>query len=454
MEKYSIKCGKYMMKNSVYSMVEPKDDKVVKRFITLFEQVDKKNIVIESTYGILNEFLNKDDYPTVYQLMHKLFINNCLDTYLTKFTSDTISQIKNILKTNNFKQFCEWYIHNHRWINTFNHDINNNNKDIQYLINKIFPQSGPRVHINKMIFDNPFVSLDVQRLVEINKLEYACHTSGKITVWIYNTIDNKEKINVKRLFKIIISMFELANRKPKIHINIFNSNLKKYLGNNGSTVCPIHVNSGSTLKDEFINLWRSEELEKVLIHELIHFLTLDFNFFNRGYNTTEKYVANRFNVDGEIFINEAFTEAVGVLIHTAWVAHELGGNMDLCWKLLNLEINFSLFQCSKILKHFGFTNINQLLEKNGDNKIKQQSDIFSYFFVKTALLYNIENFLSFLETNISFNNRFKDFIKLVSSSLEQETFINDVNDYINIIKTDKTFIMATMRMTCIQLSST
>ena len=77
-------------------------------------------------------------------------------------------------------------------------------------------------------------------------------------------------IFIRVIFDIISIMRSLSDNNGHILINIWNTHHKKYLPKHCNRLEPENINSGATLPGHYINLWRMEELYKVLIHELIH----------------------------------------------------------------------------------------------------------------------------------------------------------------------------------------
>ena len=66
--------------------------------------------------------------------------------------------------------------------------------------------------------------------------------------------------------------------------------------------------------------------------------------------------------------------------------------------MLEYETQFNLFQCAKILLFYGFKNVDEFFQKYDNlNRFKQNTNVFSYFFIKSALLMNFTEVLNFLE---------------------------------------------------------
>ena len=55
-------------------------------------------------------------------------------------------------------------------------------------------------------------------------------------------------------------------------------------------MCSDNINSGSTYVGSEITIWRSEELYKVLFHELIHYFKLDYRHNADQYKEIDKLV--------------------------------------------------------------------------------------------------------------------------------------------------------------------
>ena len=280
---------------------------------------------------------------------------------------------------------------------------------------------------------NRFVSFDILLDVEKNLNKVSIYNSNNINI----TIIHKNKINkklIKNIFNRIYLMIELSDKQisQEINIVIFLSNNKKKI-NNG-IVGSLNANSGST--SFFMNhyseivIWRKEELQKVLLHELIHLLFLDYKF------EIENNVKSIFNINKNtnILLNEAYTETFANLINIIIVSIENKKDLQ---NLLETEIHFSLFQTSKILKHYKFKCIKDCKKgfiKTKENEIKlfeQNTSIFSYYIVKSMFLYNYNLFIKYLVNyNIDLfkTSSNKNFLnKLLQKCLLNESYINEIN---------------------------
>ena len=118
---------------------------------------------------------------------------------------------------------------------------------------------------------------------------------------------------------------------------------------------------------------------------------------------------------------------------------------------------FSLFQLAKILLFYNFYKIDDFIKPyDGNNNFKQSTPVFSYFFVKCALLFNISKFSNFLKKNcrfFEFNTNEEVYVKLILECCKDKKFLNEIQKYMDYIKNNKIplFIKKTLRMTCVEL---
>lgn len=157
-----------------------------------------------------------------------------------------------------------------------------------------------------------------------------------------------------------------------------------------------------------IHIFREEEWFKVLIHESFHNLNLDFSKYDHGYS--DIYVQSLFPNRKDIRFYESYCEIWALLFHSLFYSLEHNTPLN---KILSDELNFSFFQCAKILDHFNmkytdfYTNSNKAILKRSD--YKENTPILSYYFFKTIFLYHINDFLEWCSTE---NNKSIRFSKL------------------------------------------
>jgi len=137
-------------------------------------------------------------------------------------------------------------------------------------------------------------------------------------------------------------------------------------------------------------------------------------------------------------------------------------NYKLFADFLVYEITFSLFQTAKILLHYGFESAEDFIRPYNKNKsveFKQNTSVFSYFFVKTGLLFSISKFTDFLKRYTEYFYITKKPIaaiaykRLIIDCCINKEYIQALNHFITFIKKNKipAFLRDTLRMTCIEV---
>ena len=292
-----------------------------------------------------------------------------------------------------------------------------------------------------LIEQNIFIGDSVTKVIENNKMVYLKILYKNTKIHLFSPIKKNDTQfpNFTRLFHIIDIMRIISKKTDYLTLFLIYTSLEKHLAIDG-VLNSEHINSGSCYKSEetnFIVIWRKEEFEKVLIHELIHFFNIDFIKL-----IGNDYFKNNFGINN-INVNEAYTDSLAVIIHTLFVSYHL--NINYLY-LLNLEINFVMNQAGKILNYY---NANSLYDSK--DKIKQKS-VFPYFIVKSALLFSLTYFIDFVKHNIYFNDRYTEFMTLIDKSFNEIIFQKTLIYYINLNKKYiHSFINNTTRMTFLQL---
>lgn len=171
--------------------------------------------------------------------------------------------------------------------------------------------------------------------------------------------------------------------------------LKQYHGNIGerynynvfnNPISTITVNSGVSVSNgrRYITIWRKEEYEKVLIHELIHIYNLEKGqqFSPISVNTSNVYPHHT---------KELFTELQTWYLY---IMYRLSQKQYGCTieDMLNYERIHSILNVHKIFKHYKINDISKfLVVKNNENyMINTQSSVIYYYIFKTFILSEID----------------------------------------------------------------
>ena len=159
-----------------------------------------------------------------------------------------------------------------------------------------------------------------------------------------------------------------------------------------------HVNSGLSdicRHNSEIIIYRKEEWFKVFIHETIHAFNLHFSLEMNEFINLKLNSFYNLNIDYCAF--ESYCEFWALLWNSMFHAYIKTKSYDAFFNKLNfiynIECEFTDNQCKKISNHIGF---NDSFYKN---KYKENTPVFSYFFLKRCLLLNINNFINFCNDN-------------------------------------------------------
>lgn len=382
----------------------------------------------------------------------------------------------NLLYDNNEIDDVIFFIENLDNINKINYNIwfnLNGRKLVEFICNQFLDKRLPQDILNKFnnicpnIF-NQFISLEIQFYCE-NKINIKhslviMNNNSKINLTLYYPKNYKlDKLFLNKLIYRSFILSEVNDIHKTLNINLWLTNFKKEFTSHYKTLGPKEINSGSSggISDS-IDIWRLEELPKVLMHEIYHNLDLDSKMYQ--YSDLVNFIKKTSDIgsDTKILINEAVTEISAILTNSIISTLEIYKNKDDSFlyskflDFLELERRYSIFQVSKILLHFGYDNAKDFFTPNKKKFLfKQTTSVFSYFIVKTAILFNLDVYLDFMLKN--FRNLKVDLNKkrnletLILELIYDELFILKINNTMKIIK-NKDFspsIKNTLRMSCV-----
>jgi hypothetical protein len=284
---------------------------------------------------------------------------------------------------------------------------------------------------------------------------------------------------------IIIWLYILNQHASKscvdsLVIFLYFTSLKKKLPNsNISILDEIHVNTAFTTtcpKDSEIVIFRSEEWYKVLIHESFHNFALDFSDMNNS--EAHKCILGIFKVTSEVNLYEAYTEfwaeIMNALLCSFFSLKEKTDINEFIFNsefFINFEITYSFFQLVKTLNFMGLS-YKDLYLNNSNSKIvrdtlyKENTNVLSYYVIKTVLINNYQGFLFWCKTNnfsilqfkktISNQNEFCKFIEknyksvsMLDGVLNTQKFLNKTYNQRKSINLN--YILTNLRMSICEL---
>lgn len=320
--------------------------------------------------------------------------------------------------------------------------VDNNNKD-NYR-NYFFPKN----------LKKELENYNYKKKIELNFNNYS------LVLYVMAKNVNHFKQNLRNLIFLALNATAINYTNCKIDnltyfITLYEEGKELIRNKKSKIINPDEINSGSTWAIGFkpINIWRSEELVKVGIHELIHCLKFDIK--NYPPEQLKRYYRNfcinstscgsdNLNCKHQIFPNEAYTEAVAEIYNCMFKAmnkytddksfidnnkYSINISFDNYQKFKKTTINsiynntlknikneilFGMFQISKIIEYFEFKYFDDFMrdyvvlfftenppidDKTTCSKVlTQNTNVFSYFFLRVGILYSLNYFFNMLET--------------------------------------------------------
>ena len=288
-------------------------------------------------------------------------------------------------------------------------------KSRSYEINKTNIKKKINTIVEKYLRSTKYIDETIITYITTNDnckiVTYENVIKGK--TYVFDFIIYTNKISIKKLDLVVESMLlflqvliaisnnELRNGQ---HVTFFLTPFQKKLNSNNYIILGAkNVNSGFTypgLESGITFIYRMEEFFKVFVHESIHYYGIDKSL-HKDFNSNANYnkFLDLFSISNKNFnaigINEAITEFWTFIIYLCVISYKKDINIsDFISKferLYKLELIHLIFQLVKILNYNKLT-YNQFISKS-NTQYNESSHIFSYYIVKTLLVYNHEELL-------------------------------------------------------------
>lgn len=207
---------------------------------------------------------------------------------------------------------------------------------------------------------------------------------------------------------LIASNFAPRECSNIVDVNLYLTEAKKVLPVKVQEyVDEVHANTAFTTScasRTAINLFRLEEWFKVFIHETFHNLGLDFS--NYPCEIANAEILQAFRINSEVRLYETYCEMWAEIMNI--VVRNVAKHMRMSPENvvkhvehdLRMERAFSLFQTIKLLRHFkmkysDFVNHDVAIR----DKYRERTEVFSYFILKSVLMFNYGKFVEWCIIN-------------------------------------------------------
>tara|TARA_B000000475_G_C15982213_1_gene441474 strand:+ start:538 stop:1566 length:1029 start_codon:yes stop_codon:yes gene_type:complete len=253
------------------------------------------------------------------------------------------------------------------------------------------------------IESGPFISNKIYDYIKDNlKYEHFCYFDYKnirINLKLYYKKRNNDiLVLVNKIITRIIFMMNITNTYKDVYLEIYDTPFKKELPCFNEDVCGKklnceNVNTGYSWSNNIV-IYRSEELLKLIIHEIIHLLDIDIKYEEA--NLFKKF-ADMFCVSKiNLLINESYVETWAIILDIylkLWEMNEL--NYDKFDYYLKKTRLFNLGQCAKICIYYNIYKYEDLFKEKRKclKNLNDTSNVFSYHILKLVNLYNLDEFI-------------------------------------------------------------
>jgi hypothetical protein len=218
-----------------------------------------------------------------------------------------------------------------------------------------------------------------------------------------NTTNAQRKKRVNRIYKLLYFIISHSKMNLKtLKITLFFNKSDKKITKKYETLSPKHINTAVTYAcatNGEIFLYRNEEWFKVLAHELMHSLCLDFSGLD--IKDLKDNFKKLFKLNSNYEISESYAEFWATIINVLFLSYDITSSYksfkENVAMMLDIEKIFSLYQVTKILKYMKIDGYENLIDRH--RLYEEKTNVFAYYIVKTILLYHYDDFLSFCHEN-------------------------------------------------------
>jgi len=297
---------------------------------------------------------------------------------------------------------------------------------------RIYEETFTKAQARSWQFSRQFMPEQVQSVIRNEHLrcfKITATLEEGVTFSVYWFVNNskKSKLGVDdKLLHALASMITMSQYstcslgKKQVVLRMFDTDIRKFFPEGGQTIGPEHVNSAYTTPCRYsesstleIVIFRNEEWQKVLFHELMHTYSLDIGLDT---NYIKKSLSKIFGgLDCKFNLTEAYCEFWARAIWTMISSRETN---DQQISLLMQQQKWAIKQASNVL----------LRMSHRSNSCNERTSAFSYYVITGFLLSAFPTVIEWCERNceqlISFPNTqqgIRGFLQLIDDIVHSDT---------------------------------
>jgi hypothetical protein len=284
--------------------------------------------------------------------------------------------------------------------------------DIQPLFNKNMKDASinktKKIHINNPIdLNSYFISNNYVPIINqfFTNKETITYNNGRNTILINLFTTTNKEYNIWNnndydiLYLNVIMMLSLMDyvktTNNKVIIHFYPTKFKKEW--NERNLTPEVINSGFTShgKDKYILIYRKEEYNRLLLHELIHYLLLDSAMDNKIWSSTHMKISLDYNIFNHINLFETYTDTWAIILLII-MTHIIEPKLSLK-SLLKKEKEHILCMVQQLLYQLSIPDIDSI----SIHTWVQHTSALSYYVFKYGTL-NMDDFITKYPIGIKF----------------------------------------------------
>jgi hypothetical protein len=351
---------KYLIKNFIkYWNIN--EQKINQLFYILINKLSVNEVVVKNPSKEIRWKPIKHQYPFIYNE----YINKSNNIITYEEFKESYHKREIMIDNFNFKQYFDKYIYN----NTHEY-------------NEIY-----KPYYNLEI--GQFSSLDIKLYVENNINSLDIYNWNFLDLYFFSSnIDNSTKKHIIQLIYQISKWLYDINPLYKITLYYFDTPLEKKISDSVDIkyLSSNNVNSGVSSSNKFIMIWRREEISKVLIHELIHYLEIDMKY-NDKLDLIIKHKLGTLDYH-PVIVNECLTEILAQFFHSIYMSYSISNHQitkdifKIFKTIYQYELIFSWYQFAQIMNYY---MIDKYTIQHLMTKFHQSSNVYSYYILKCIL---------------------------------------------------------------------
>jgi len=215
----------------------------------------------------------------------------------------------------------------------------------------------------------------------------------------------KECLKKMYLWLYVADKYASSHCSQNMNIYVYFTDNLKVLPTDRDAIGQVNVNTAFTTacqKTTAIQIFRQEEWFKVFIHETFHNLGLDFSSVHE--NITRNKMLELIPINTDFRLYEAYCEVWAETIHTIFLTFFSTQNKtkgDVMFSklenMLEIEIEFSVFQANKVLKYYNMTYEDLYSNSPSSHRLRTQyyekSSVLTYYVIKSVLFFHLNEFI-------------------------------------------------------------